>query len=92
VAEYEKTKRAIKKLNKPHIVIEYEDLCKQPDSSKYIANKLKGIGISDIEIMKPNIIKQSTPREHYEDTFKEHHCKKFRERYHKIKQYTSYKF
>tara|TARA_B100001094_G_C18023935_1_gene716597 strand:- start:66 stop:899 length:834 start_codon:yes stop_codon:yes gene_type:complete len=91
-AAYENIKNKIKKHNKQHLVIEYETLCKQPDSCKYIADKLKGIGISDIAIIKPDMVKQSTPREHYDDTFKEYHAEKFREQYSEIKKYTSYKF
>lgn len=90
--QYENIKRAIKKHNKPHIVIEYETLCKQPDSCKYIADKLKEVGITDIKLKKPDMVKQSTQREHYDDTFKTYHARAFREHYHDIKKYTSYKF
>ena len=92
VVEYEDIKNKIKKHNKPHIVIEYETLCKQQDSCKYIADKLKELGISDIKISKPNMVKQSTEREYYDNIFKKNHAEKFREQYSEIKKYTSYKF
>lgn len=92
ISSYEDIKRAIKKHNKPHIVIEYETFCKQQNSVKYITDRLKELGISDIKIHKPNMVKQSTEREYYDDIFRNQHAKAFREKYHEIKKYTSYKF
>lgn len=92
ISSYEDIKRAIKKHNKPHIVIEYETFCKQQDSTKYITDRLQELNISDIKVKKPSMVKQSTEREHYEDIFHNNDSKRFVEKYHEIKKYTSYKF
>lgn len=90
ISEYEAIKKAIKKHNKPHIVIEYETFYKQPNSIDYLGNKLKSVGVEDINLIAPEMIKQAFPRDHYENNFTKPET--FIKSYPRIKKYTRYKF
>ena len=76
-SQYEDIKTALKKLNKPYFVVEYESFCKQPNQIQYLANKLKELGITDLDIRSANTVKQSKDRQEYESCFKEYHVKNF---------------
>jgi hypothetical protein len=91
-SQYEDIKTALKKLNKPYFVVEYESFCKQPNQIQYLANKLKELGITDLDIRSANTVKQSKDRQEYESCFKEYHVKNFIKDYPSIKHETTYKF
>ena len=87
---YDDLFEALHKFKKPYVVIQYEELCSQDDRNKFLKNKLSKIGFNDIVLKKALTVKQSKPREHYEECFKEYHVNHFKKDYHEIKGFTSY--
>lgn len=89
---YSDIRKALHKLNKPYIVIEYETFCKQPNRMQYLSDKLKTIDITNLQLINANTVKQSKDREHYESCFKEYHAQEFIKDYSSIKNLTTYEF
>lgn len=90
--QYADIRKTLHKLNKPYIVIEYETLCRQSNRIQYLSDKLKTVGITDLELINANTVKQSKHRDHYERCFKKYHVNQFIEDYPSIKHETTYKF
>ena len=90
--QYADIRAALKNLNKPYFVIEYESFCKEPNKTEYLSNKLKTVGISDLALKNSNTVKQSKDREHYETCFKKYHVREFIKDYPSIKHLTTYEF
>ena len=95
---YNGVKKALKKLNKPYLIVRYEDFTNpNTDQRKYLSESLLRTGVfSTIEVEellsdhKPKVIKQSKPREFYEDCFS--NPEQFKRDYHEIKHLTTYTY
>tara|TARA_B100002019_G_C21248355_1_gene589647 strand:- start:1387 stop:1983 length:597 start_codon:yes stop_codon:yes gene_type:complete len=99
MASYNKVKQALKTTQKPHFVIQYEDFVSNLNKRQYLADLLLESGVvksSEIDyllaLLRPRVIKQSKPREFYEDCFNAQGVKKFKEDYHDIKHLTTYTY
>tara|TARA_Y100000004_G_scaffold79488_1_gene89333 strand:- start:818 stop:1783 length:966 start_codon:yes stop_codon:yes gene_type:complete len=99
MASYNKVKEALKTTQKPHFVIQYENFVANLNKRQYLADLLLESGVvksSEIDyllaLLRPRIIKQSKPREFYEDCFNAQGVKKFKEDYHDIKHLTTYTY
>lgn len=97
-ASYNSVKQALKKLNKPYLIVRYEDFTNpNTNQRKYLSERLLrtgAFGTTEIEQLlseyKPKVIKQSKPREFYEDCFS--NPEQFKRDYHEIKHLTTYTY
>jgi hypothetical protein len=92
IKNYEEIKEGIENLKKPHIVIQYEQFHKQPNTVDYLWQLLNDLGFSDVTLTKPHLKKQSKNRKYYEECFGDGHKEKFIEDYASIKHLTTYEF
>jgi len=91
--KYERIMDAVIKSGKPFTTFKYEDLVKMKPQERieYIRSKVTSIGIGeDIDLVQPNIKKQSKKREYYEDCFGKYHKRDFMNQYSEIKHLTRY--
>ena len=97
-ASYNGVREALEKLNKPYFTVRYEDFTNpNTDQRKYLSEGLLRTGIfgtSEVEqllsVKEIKMIKQSKPREFYEDCFS--NPEQFKKDYHEIKHLTTFTY
>jgi hypothetical protein len=97
-ASYNGVREALEKLNKPYFTVRYEDFTNpNTDQRNYLSERLLNTGVfgtTEIEELlsdhKPKVIKQSKPREFYEDCFS--NPEEFKKDYHEIKHLTTFTY
>ena len=97
-ASYNGVREALEKLNKLCFTVRYEDFTNpNTDQRNYLSERLLNTGVfgtTEIEELlsdhKPKVIKQSKPREFYEDCFS--NPEEFKKDYHEIKHLTTFTY